>query len=66
MLYEDVLAILIAFEVRYDLPVVFVPTAQAGARRGKRKIFYPWVIPIKVLISYQIRDGLPFDTELIL
>jgi DNA excision repair protein ERCC-4 len=27
-----VLATVFAFEMRYDLPVVFVPTAQAGAR----------------------------------
>jgi DNA excision repair protein ERCC-4 len=35
-----VLATLYAFEVRYDLPVVFVPTAQAGARLVERWAFY--------------------------
>ena len=29
-----------AFEVRYDLPVVFVPTAKAGARLVERWAFY--------------------------
>jgi hypothetical protein len=29
-----------AFEVRYDLPVVFVPTVQAGARLVERWAFY--------------------------
>jgi len=31
-----VLASVCAFEVRYDLPVVFVPTAQAGAQLVER------------------------------
>ena len=35
-----VLASVCAFEVRYDLPVVFVPTAQAGARLVERWAFY--------------------------
>lgn len=35
-----VLATLCAFEVRYDLPVVFVPTAQAGARSVELWAFY--------------------------
>jgi DNA excision repair protein ERCC-4 len=35
-----VLATLCAFEVRYDLPVVFVPTAQAGACLVERWAFY--------------------------
>jgi hypothetical protein len=35
-----VLATLYAFEVRYDLPVVFVPTAQAGASLVERWAFY--------------------------
>jgi ERCC4-type nuclease len=35
-----VLATLCAFEARYDLPVVFVPTAQAGARLVERWAFY--------------------------
>jgi DNA excision repair protein ERCC-4 len=35
-----VLATAYAFEVRYDLPVVFVPTARAGARLVKRWAFY--------------------------
>jgi hypothetical protein len=29
-----------AFEVRYDLPVVFVPTAEVGARLVERRAFY--------------------------
>jgi hypothetical protein len=35
-----VLATVCAFEVRYDLPVVFAPTAQAGARLVERWVFY--------------------------
>ena len=35
-----VLATVCAFEVRYDLPVVFVSTAQAGARLVERWAFY--------------------------
>jgi DNA excision repair protein ERCC-4 len=35
-----VLASVCAFEVRYDLPVVFVPTAQARARLVARWTFY--------------------------
>jgi hypothetical protein len=35
-----VLANVCAFEMRYDLPVVFVPTAQAGARLVERWAFY--------------------------
>jgi hypothetical protein len=35
-----VLASVCAFEVRYDLPVVFVSTAQAGARLVERWAFY--------------------------
>jgi DNA excision repair protein ERCC-4 len=35
-----VLATAYAFEVRYDLPVVFVPTGRAGARLVKRWAFY--------------------------
>ena len=35
-----VLASVCAFEVRYDLPVVFVPAAQAGARLVERWAFY--------------------------
>jgi DNA excision repair protein ERCC-4 len=35
-----VLASVCAFEVRYDLPVVFVPTAQAGARLVERLAFF--------------------------
>jgi DNA excision repair protein ERCC-4 len=35
-----VLATVYAFEMRYDLPVVFVPTAQAGARLVERWAFY--------------------------
>jgi DNA excision repair protein ERCC-4 len=35
-----VMASVCAFEVRYDLPVVFVPTAQAGARLVERWAFY--------------------------
>ena len=34
------LATVCAFEVRYDLPVVFVSTAQAGARLVERWAFY--------------------------
>jgi DNA excision repair protein ERCC-4 len=37
---KAVLATLCAFEVRYDLPVVYVPTAQAGARLVERWAFY--------------------------
>jgi hypothetical protein len=37
---EAVLATVYAFEVRYDLPVVFVPTAQASARLMERWAFY--------------------------
>jgi hypothetical protein len=35
-----VLATVWAFEVRYDLPVVFVQTAKAGARLVERWAFY--------------------------
>jgi hypothetical protein len=35
-----VVASVCAFEVRYDLPVVFVSTAQAGARLVERWAFY--------------------------
>jgi hypothetical protein len=35
-----VLATLCAFEVRYHLPVVFVPTAHDGARKIKRWAAY--------------------------
>lgn len=35
-----VLATVCAFEMRYDLPVVFVPTAQTGARLVERWAFY--------------------------
>jgi DNA excision repair protein ERCC-4 len=35
-----VLATVCAFEMRYDLPVVFVPTAQAGARLVEKWAFY--------------------------
>jgi hypothetical protein len=35
-----VLASVCAFEARYDLPVVFVPTAKAGARLVERWAFY--------------------------
>jgi hypothetical protein len=37
---QAVLATVCAFEMRYDLPVVFVPTAQAGARLVERWAFY--------------------------
>jgi hypothetical protein len=37
---KAVLASVCAFEVRYDLPVVFVPTAQAGGRLVERWAFY--------------------------
>jgi hypothetical protein len=35
-----VLATLCAFEVRYDLPIVFVPSPEGGARRIERWGFY--------------------------
>jgi hypothetical protein len=35
-----VLATFCAFEMRYDLPVVFVPTVRAGARLVERWAFY--------------------------
>ena len=37
---KAVLATVCAFEVRYDLPLVFVPTPQAGARLVERWAFY--------------------------
>lgn len=37
---KAVLASVCAFEVRYDLPLVFVSTAQAGARLVERWAFY--------------------------
>jgi DNA excision repair protein ERCC-4 len=37
---QAVLASVCAWEMRYDLPVVFVPTAQAGARLVERWAFY--------------------------
>jgi DNA excision repair protein ERCC-4 len=37
---QAVLATLCAFEVRYDLPVVFVPTPEAAARLIERWAFY--------------------------
>ena len=37
---KAVLATVCAFEVRYDLPVVYVPSAQTGARLVERWSFY--------------------------
>ena len=37
---QAVMATLCAFEVRYDLPVVFAPTPEEGARRIERWAFY--------------------------